>query len=105
MTTLFDMTGHTDDLTEAIEQWQTEREAMAELFDENQAYELLYRRYIVTLDLAEKVVAIVEADSALFLSDKARSAIEKFREQNESIEKSKAFLQYLHYQHHKSKKE
>lgn len=102
---IIDMTGHTDDLEEGIAQWQKEREALSELFDEVQAYEIITRRTAICLSLADKALTAVETSVGLFLPPPAISLIAKFREQYAILAKSIAYLRYMNEGHHKSEKQ
>jgi len=77
--------GHTEDPKEAFEQWEAERQALAELFDDNQALTISVRRYQVTLALAEKAINAVEKDAAMFITQLSRNSITQFREQMRKI--------------------
>ena len=78
--------GMSNDVFEAFDMWEKERQALGELFDDNQALTISVRRYQVTLALAEKAIAAVEKDAAMFVTEKSRNAIEQFREQMQKIE-------------------
>ena len=78
---LLDITGHTSDLDEALTEFENVKEAVGELFDENQALAILNRRMALTIDFAVKAMDIVERDAAMFITPKARKWIEQFREQ------------------------
>jgi len=78
---LLEITGQTSDIDEALDQWVNERQTMSELFDENQAYEILNRRLIMALTLAEKAIQQTEADAQMLLKENTRHTIYKFREQ------------------------
>jgi regulator of replication initiation timing len=78
---LYEITGHTSDLDEALNEFENVKQAVGELFDENQALSILNRRMRLTLDFATKAMDIVERDAAMFVTPKARKWIEKFREQ------------------------
>jgi len=78
---LLAITGHTSDLDEALDEFESTQKAVAELFDENQALAILNRRMRLTLDFASKAIDIVERDAAMFITPKARKWIEQFREQ------------------------
>jgi len=75
------ITGHTSDLNEALDEFENVKEAVGELFDENQALAILNRRMRLTLDFAAKAMDIVERDAQMFITPKARKWIEQFREQ------------------------
>jgi hypothetical protein len=77
-----DMTdGNAADLGEAIDQWENERQALADLFDENQALTLSFRRYHITMSLAEAVIRLLEAEAGMFITQTARNKIKEFHEQ------------------------
>jgi regulator of replication initiation timing len=78
---LYNITGHTADLDEALDEFENVKQAVGELFDENQALSILNRRMRLTLDFATKAMDIVERDAAMFVTPKARKWIEQFREQ------------------------
>ena len=79
--------GSVDTLAEALDQWEREREALAELFDENQALSISFRLYDITMTLAEQIINVVEIDAAMFISQKSRDKIAQFRKQVQDLEK------------------
>ena len=82
-----DMTGGSaDTLAEALDQWEREREALVELFDENEAFTISFRIYDLTMTLAEKIINTVEIDAAMFMTQKSRDKIAQFREQHQKAE-------------------
>jgi len=85
------MTGDSaETLADALDQWENERAALAELFDENQALTISFRRYDITMTLAEKLITALEMDAAMFITQKTRDKIEQFREQMRALEKRRA---------------
>jgi len=94
---LLDITGHTSDLDEALTEFENVKEAVGELFDENQALAILNRRMALTIDFAVKAMDIVERDAAMFITPKARKWIEQFREQygklSNTISQSKEIIE------------
>ena len=80
-TRALEITGHTSDLDEALDEFEKVKEAVGELFDDNQALAILNRRMRLTLDFAAKAIDIVERDASMFITPKARKWIEQFREQ------------------------
>ena len=78
--------GSVDTLAEALDQWENERQALAELFDENQALTISFRIYDTTMKLAEGIINIVEIDAQMFMSQKTRDKIAQFREQVQKLE-------------------
>jgi hypothetical protein len=73
--------GAAADLDEALDQWEQEREALSQFADQNQALEIYNRRLRLTLDMAEKSVALLETEAGMFISSKTRDKIQQFREQ------------------------
>lgn len=80
-----EMTGESSDPLAAFEQWQNERAALAEVWDELQALEIINGRMNVCLDLAASTVAAVESDCGMFITDKTRKKITAFHEQLEKV--------------------
>lgn len=73
-------------LAEAIDQWEKEREALAELHDENQAFEIMFRRFDVSIALAERVLGEMEIQVGMFITQDTRDRIESFRDQLRKFE-------------------
>lgn len=73
--------GSAANLTEALDQWENEREVLAQLYDDNQAYNILNRRLRLALDAARDIVDRTEQDAAMFVTKKTRDQIELFRAQ------------------------
>jgi len=82
-----EMAGEAETLAEALDQWEGEREALAELFDENEALTISFQQYDITITLAEKMINAVEVDAQMFITQKTRDKIEEFREQVQQLEK------------------
>jgi hypothetical protein len=80
----------------AFEQWKHEREALAELYNENEGLKILNRRLLLTLTLAEKAIDHAE-DAVIFISERGRSAIEKFKEQVKAIQNSIAYSKEINH--------
>lgn len=72
--------GTAESLSDALDQWENERQAMADLYDENQAYNIRNRKLWLCLQLADKAIAAVETDAGMFITTKARAVIQKFRD-------------------------
>lgn len=73
--------GESSDPLVAFEQWQNERAALVEIWDELQALEIINRRMNVCLDLARSTVDAVESECGMFITDKTRKRITAYREQ------------------------
>jgi len=78
---ILSITGHTDDINEALDEFENVKCAVAELFDSNQALEILNRRLRVCLTLAETAVTVMQADAQMFITEKTRGKVNKFFEQ------------------------
>jgi len=78
--------GSADTLTEALDQWEREREALAELFEENQALTIINRRLRLVMNLAMKIIDTMESETQMFITEKTRRKIEQFREQHDKAE-------------------
>lgn len=74
---LFSITGHTDDLDEALDDFENTKRAVAELYDDNQALSILNRRMRLCLTIAETAITAVQTENAMFISDKTRGKIDK----------------------------
>lgn len=74
---------------DALDQWEIEHGAMLQLFDENQAYQILTRRLMMALAMADKFIEQVEAETGLFMPERTRKTIQKYREFKEQIENTK----------------
>jgi hypothetical protein len=93
-----DMTGEPDaNPITAFAQWTREREAMAELYSENEGLKILNRRLLLTLTLAEKAVARSEKDAMMFITQAGRDTIQKFREQVKQIQNSIAYSKEINH--------
>lgn len=82
------ITGAPGTIEEALDQWENERKAMKELFDENQAYELINHQIIMAVTLAEKAINQTEEDAGLLIKERTRTTIAKFREYIQKIQNS-----------------
>lgn len=85
-----EMTGESSDPLVAFEEWQKERAALVEVWDELQALEIITRRMNVCLDLARSTVDAVESECGMFVTDKTRRKIAAFREQLTKITAARA---------------
>ncbi len=89
-----EMTGGTAaNLSEALDQWENERETIGQLYDENQAYTLAFRRFDVAMVLADKVISLVEQDASMFITPKTRDEIQQFRDQLTKIKANRTLAQ------------
>lgn len=82
---LFEITGHTDDLNEALDEFENVKEAVAELHDENQALTILNRRLRLCLELAHGNILALQAEAGMFITEKTRAKAEQFFEQYEKL--------------------
>jgi regulator of replication initiation timing len=78
---ILSITGHTSDINEALDEMESMKTAVAELYDENQAYEILNRKLRLCLTLAESAVTTMQDEAGMFVSGKARNKADQFFEQ------------------------
>lgn len=90
-----EMTGESSDPFAAFEQWQNERSALAEVWDELQALEIITRRMNVCLDLATSTVNAIELDCQMFITAGTRKKIASYREQLEKITQARALGRHI----------
>lgn len=83
---ILSITGHTDDINEALDEFERVKEAIAEFYDENQALEILNRKLRLCLTLAQTTVQAIESDAAMFITDKTRAKLNQFNEQLEKTQ-------------------
>ena len=89
-----EMTGGTAaNLSEALDQWDNEREMIGQLHDENQAYTIAFRRFDLAMSMASKVISPVEQDAGLFITEKTRSEIQQFRDQVARLQTTRTIAQ------------
>lgn len=76
---LFEITGDTEDIETALDQWQQERQAMSELFYENE--KLIKLDAKTKLVIAQAIAAInkMELDANMFIKPATRAKVETFR--------------------------
>jgi hypothetical protein len=82
--------GSAETLSEALDQWENERQALGELFDENQALTISFRQYDITMKFATQIMETVENEAAMFLTEKTRAKIATFHFQMQELEKRRA---------------
>ena len=83
---LFAITGHTDNLDEALDEFENVKQAVSELHDENQALTILNRRLRLCLDLARASLTAMQGEAGMFISEKTRAKAEQFLEQYEKLD-------------------
>lgn len=83
---ILSITGHTSDINEALDDFENTKQAVAELFDDNQALEILNRRMKVCLTLAQTAMTLVQTDAAMFITEKTRGKMNQFFEQYEKLQ-------------------
>jgi len=83
---IFSITGHTDDINEALDEFENIKQAVAELFDENQALTILNRKLRLCITLAETTLKQIESDAGMFITDKTRGKLNQFFEQLEKTQ-------------------
>ena len=75
-----ELTGHTTNLHEAFDQWERERSALAELYQENQTLSVRNRKLVILIAIAEKVINAMHKDAALFVKPPTHKLLHEFRE-------------------------
>jgi regulator of replication initiation timing len=78
---ILSITGHTSDINEALDEMESMKTAIGELFDSNQALEIFNRRLRLCLTLAETAVMAMQAEAGMFITEKTRGKANKFFEQ------------------------
>lgn len=81
-----EITGEAKSISDALDQWELERTTMSELFDENQAYEIINLKLRAAISLAEKAIEQCEHEAQMWVTQRTRATIAKFRELVKSIE-------------------
>lgn len=87
--------GSAENIAEAIEQWKNERLALAEFADENQALTISFRQFDIAMTIAEQLIASIEKDAGMFITQAARDKIEQFRTQVKLLENRRAFCRQI----------
>jgi hypothetical protein len=88
-----EMTGHTSDWREAFDQWANEREALSEFHEDNQTYGLVLRRLVTMMQMSTKLVAVLEKESGLFMSDNMHQQVTLWRDFHDK------FIEYVSHNH------
>lgn len=81
-----EITGESKSIQDALDQWKKERQAMLELFDENETYLTLNFRLRSAVTIAEKAISQAENDAGMFIKETTRHTIYKFRDLVKSLE-------------------
>jgi hypothetical protein len=90
-----ELAGEAKTLAEALDQWEREREAIADLMDENQALVIHHMQLTVALAEAADVVEQVEKEASMFLTQKTRNRIQQYRNLLNEQEKRRAEVKQL----------
>jgi len=90
-----EIAGEAATLTEALDQWEAERVALAELYDENEALGILHRQLDTALTLAKTIIDQIEKDAGMFVTQKTRDKIKQFRELVKNEEKRRAYVSQM----------
>lgn len=85
-TLALEFTQTTSDPLEAFTQWENEREALADIYEDNQRLEAEVKHLRAALSIAEKLVNSLAVKGTLFMDPKMRELMEKFREQMNEAE-------------------
>lgn len=83
---IFEITGHTSDIGEALDEFEQVQKAVSELFDKNKALEILNQQLILTLSFSTQAIDVLERETGLFITPRARKWITAYREQMKKIE-------------------
>jgi regulator of replication initiation timing len=83
---LLSITGHTSDINEALDEFESTKDAVARLYDENQALSMINRRLDLCLSLAQSSIAAMQNDAGMFVTEKTRAKINQFVEQIEKTQ-------------------
>jgi len=90
-----------DSFSEAIEQWELEREALADFNDENQALRILAKNLLSVIKSSAVMVEAISNDGILFLSQKTKDKIESSRKELQEAEGTIQQLKTLVQSHNK----
>jgi hypothetical protein len=83
---LLALTGHTADLSEALDQWEAERELTQDLHENYDRYRIENTQLIKLVRLAKMTIDRMNADAGLFLKDKSRQWMQDFTDELEKLE-------------------
>jgi len=83
---LLSITGWTSDINEALDEFENMKTAIAELYDDNQALDILNRRLRLCLTFAEHAVTAMQSDAGMFITEKTRTKLNQFLEQLEKTQ-------------------
>lgn len=70
-----------DTVSQAVKNWDAERQAMWELQDINAAWKIYHRRFSLVADVIVKFLDLVDHEGAMFLSQKAKDLAAAMRKQ------------------------
>jgi hypothetical protein len=84
---LLALTGHTADLSEALDQWEDEHELIKDLNENYDRYRIENTQLIKLVRLAKMTIDRMNADAGLFLKDKSRQWIQDFTDEVEKLKK------------------
>jgi len=104
---LLSLTGHTDDLDEALDEFENVKAAVSELHDENQALEItpvpapgagVNRRLKLCLELAHRSMTTMQTEAGMrfawqIVTEKTRAKAEKFFEQYEKLDAARMIVE------------
>ena len=83
---LLSIAGWTPDVNEALDDFEHTKDAVSELYDKNQALEILNRRLNLCLTLAQAAMTALENDAGMFITPKTRAKMNQFFEQLEKAQ-------------------
>lgn len=70
--------GDTDELAPALDQWEQEREALAALYDENQALEIYMNRAKILITSYKEIIKQLNNEAGMFVTQRTRDKIKTF---------------------------
>lgn len=82
-----EMTGHSDDPLEAFEQWQSEREALADFHANNEALKKQNDRLMDIRKAAADAIAAIRKEGVLFATKPMTKALEAFDDAMKQFDK------------------
>jgi hypothetical protein len=82
------LTGHTADLSEALDQWEAERELTQDLHENYDRYRIENTQLIKLVRQARMTIDRMNADAGLFLKDKSRQWMQDFTDELEKVKKA-----------------
>lgn len=96
---LMAITGHTSEINEALDEFESLKNAVAELYDENQALSIIVRRLALCLALARSSMVAMQSDAGMFVTPKTSAKVNQFFEQAEKAHNAIVLSQLIRDHH------